>query len=45
MFVFDILQIRSGVCRFIVGVLHPTGYGPGLYREYFCFGGSNIMMI
>jgi hypothetical protein len=23
MFVFDILQIPSGVCRFVVGVLHP----------------------
>ena len=44
MFVFATLQIPSGVCRFVVGVLHPRGYGPGLHREYFCFGGSYIMM-
>jgi hypothetical protein len=30
--------------RFIVGVLCPPGYGSGVHREYFCFGGSCIMM-
>ena len=43
-FVFDILEIRSGVCRFAVGVLQPAGYGSGLHREYLCFGDSYIMM-
>jgi len=31
MFVFTILQIPSGVWRFVVGVLHSPGYGPGLH--------------
>jgi len=45
MFVFDIVQISSGGCRFVVGVLHPPGYGSGVHRKNFCFlGGSYIMM-
>jgi hypothetical protein len=30
-FVFTILQIPSGIWRFVVGVLHSPGYGPGLH--------------
>jgi hypothetical protein len=31
LFVFTIWQIPSSVWRFVVGVLHSPGYGPGLH--------------